>query len=98
MNFERQESYSESLPRLPIIANMLQISLIPLAYRTNHPEAEINMADKTLRNQMAAEWAHYYAGSFRDYIEDNPRETIDLSDEEALREFLSRITPEATMH
>lgn len=56
------------------------------------------MADKTLRNQMAAEWAHYYAGSFRDYIEDNPRETIDLSDEEALREFLSRITPEATMH
>lgn len=98
MNQEQFETAKEQFPRLEIVANMLQISLMPLAYRAHHPDTEVNMADRDLRNKIAQEWTVNYAQSFREYIEDHPRDTIDLSDEGALREFFTRLSPGETLH
>jgi hypothetical protein len=98
MNLEGHESHSEQLPRLEVVANMLQISLMPLAYRARHPGAEVNMADRDLRNRVATEWAENYAQSFREYIEDHPRDTIDLGDQEALLEFFTQLASGETLH
>jgi hypothetical protein len=77
---------------------MLQLSLMPLAYKILYPEVEINMADPEMRNQIAETWKTHFAQTFREYIEDHPRETIDLGDKEALLEFLARFAPDATIH
>ena len=93
MSFESHESAVDTFPRISevMIGNMLQIRLMPLAYQARHPEVEMNISDKELRNVMAQEWAESYAQAFRDHIEDNPRDTIDLGNEDALLELLGKI-------
>lgn len=100
MKLEQNETPSESFPHAgeAMVANMLQIRLMPLAFKLDHPEIDVSMADRERRNEVAAEWALKYANAFREYIEDNPREPVNIHDEEALIEFLMRVKEYATVH
>ena len=92
------ESPVEQYPQLKVVANLLQIQLMPLAYKQRHPELEIvDMSDRELRNVVAQEWIEQYAGLFREYIEDHPREAINIHDPETPAEFLEKLERE-TVH
>jgi hypothetical protein len=88
-----------------MVANMLQISLIPLAFKARHPEIEVDMSNPEIRHRAAAEWADKEAGIypldaelFRAYIKKNPNRTIDLSNEEEISGFLQDMWDSVTMH
>lgn len=93
MKFEGIEQPQESFPKIsePMVAHMIQIRLMPLSFRLDNDGAEINMADKEVRNRVAGEWAERYAEAFREYAEDHPNETLNVHDEEALVEFLTKV-------
>jgi hypothetical protein len=100
MHPESLENQAELFPKVgeAMIANMLQIRLMPLAYQVDHPGTEVSMADPQKRNEVAAEWATKYAQPFREYIEDNPREPINIHDEAALIEFFMKVKEYTTVH
>jgi hypothetical protein len=81
-----------------MMANLIQIRLMPLAFRVDHGGVEISMSDRDTRNKVAREWAQRYASAFREYIEDNPRETLNIHDEDALIEFLMKVKEYMTVH
>ena len=89
------EAPQEAYPQLQVVANLLQIQLMPLAYKLHHPDVDrVDMSNRELRNAVAQEWATQYAGLFREYIEDHPREAINIHDPEALEEFFVRLREE----
>ncbi len=100
MKPERHEAQSESFPQVGegMFANLLQIQLIPLAYKLDHPNVKLNMADREKRNEVMSEWSDRYAEAFREYVDDNPKEQIDISNEEALLEFLMKVKEYTTVH
>ena len=89
MKPESSENQLDSFPKISeaMISHMLQIRLMPLAYKIDHPETEVHMSDKDSRTEVGMEWASKYANAFREYIEDHPRETVNLHDEDGLIEF-----------
>jgi hypothetical protein len=101
------ERTSELFPKVSegMVANMLQISLIPLAFKARHPEIDVDMSNPEIRHRAAAEWADKDTGIcpldselFREYIKNNPNRTVNLSDEEDLREFLRDMWDSFTIH
>jgi hypothetical protein len=100
MNFERAEQPNEDFPKISeaMVANMVQLRLMTLAFRFDHGGVEVDMSNRETRNQVGAEWTEKYAGAFREYIEDHPRETVNLHDEEALMAFLMKIKEYSTIH
>lgn len=100
MKPESSENPAELYPKVgeAMIANMLQIRLMPLAFKMDHPNTEVSMADRKKRNEVAAEWAEKYAQAFREYVEDNPREPINIHDESALIEFFMKVKEYTTVH
>ena len=99
MNFEHDTPLQESFPRISegMVANMAQLRLMPLGYQLDKGVLA-DMHDKETRNEVAMWWTSTYAQAFREYIEDNPREMIDLGSEEALIEFFMKLKEYATVH
>ena len=93
MSFEQRESSIEQYPQIgeAMMANLIQLRLMPLAYRLDHGNVPVQMTDRETRNQVAEAWSAKYGTAFREYIEDNPRETLNIHDEAALIEFLMKI-------
>jgi hypothetical protein len=100
MNSENLENPAELFPKAgePMMANMLQIRLIPLVYKLDHPNTDLDMADREKRNEAGFEWEKKYAQAFREYIEDNPREPINIHDEAALMEFFMKVKEYTMVH
>jgi hypothetical protein len=90
MSYEKTPT-TESFPKISegMTANMLQIQLMPLAYGLLHSTEPANMKDPEVRKVVTAEWVEYFAQPFREYIEDHPRETIDIGNTEAVKEFFA---------
>lgn len=101
MKPESSENPSEAFPKVgeAMVANMLQIRLMPLAYGVDHG-VTVDMRDRSnpARQDAAQEWAAKYAQAFREYVEDNPREQINIHDDEALLDFFNRMREYATVH
>ena len=101
MKTESLENPSDAFPKVgeKMVANMLQIRLMPLAYGVDHGVAvDMHDRDNPARAAAAQEWAEKYAQAFREYIDDNPREQINIHDDEAVIEFFKRMREYATVH
>jgi hypothetical protein len=100
MSSESVEKNKDAFPRIgeDMMANLIQIRLMPIAFRIDHEGVDVNMADRDMRTQVGMEWAEKYAAAFREYIDDYPRETLNIHDDEALIEFLMKIKEYTTVH
>jgi hypothetical protein len=97
--FHTPESSPESFPRIGdmMVGNMLQLSLMPLAYERRHQTELSDMTQAELRKKAVGEWMLADAEIFRAYVEAHADETIDLGDSDALRNFLDRMWESQTL-
>lgn len=99
---ESTENITEDFPRVSegMVANMVQISLMPLAFKARHPEISVDMKDPNFaeKGKVIEEWMEQDAKLFRAFISANPDRTIDLSSEDDLSALLQEVWDSETRH
>jgi hypothetical protein len=102
MNSEQHyqpEASVESLPKIGdgMVGNLLQLSLMPVAYARRHETEHSDLTQAELRRSAANEWILADAAIFRQYVEAHQDETIDLGNPDAIEAFLDRMWESQTM-